>query len=72
MEPGPPLEAGWHRTRSIDVDVVLAGRLGLDLAGGDSVELGPGDAVVQRGTDHRWRVIGDEPVQFVAVMLALS
>ncbi len=72
MEPGPPLEAGWHRTRSIDVDVVLAGRLGLDLAGGDSVELGPGDAVVQRGTDHRWRVIGDEPVQFAAVMLALS
>lgn len=72
MQPGPPLDAGWHRTRSIDVDVVLAGRLGLDLADGASVELGPGDAVVQRGTDHRWRVIGDDPVQFAAVMLALS
>jgi quercetin dioxygenase-like cupin family protein len=72
LQPGRPSDAGWHRTRSIDLDVVLSGRLGLDLANGDSVDLWPGDAVVQRGTNHRWRVIGDDPVQFAAVMLALS
>jgi quercetin dioxygenase-like cupin family protein len=72
LQPGPPLEAGWHQTATIDVDIVLTGRLGLDLPNDVSVELGPGDVVVQRGTNHRWRVIGDEPVRFAAVMFALS
>ena len=27
------------------------------------VVLGPGEAVVQRGTHHRWRPVGDEPVE---------
>jgi len=33
------------------------------------VVLGPGDCVVQRGTMHRWRPVGDGPVRYVAVML---
>jgi len=72
MPPGPRSDAGWHQTPTVDVDVVLSGRLGLDLPGGVTVELGPGDAVLQRGTDHRWFVIGDEPVRFVAVMLGTA
>jgi len=72
MPPGPKSDAGWHQTPTIDLDVVLSGRLGLDLPGGVTVELGPGDAVLQRGTDHRWFVIGDEPVRFVAVMLGTA
>lgn len=70
--PAPPSDAGWHATPTVDVDVVLSGRLGLDLPDGVSVELGPGDTVVQRGTDHRWYVIGDAPVRFAAVMFALA
>jgi quercetin dioxygenase-like cupin family protein len=72
LPPGPPSEAGWHATDTIDIDVVLAGRLGLELPGGVTVELGPGDSVVQRGTDHRWWAIGDEPVRWAAVMFALT
>ena len=72
LQPGPPMEAGWHQTRTIDLDLLLSGRLGLDLPDGVSVELGPGDFVVQRGTDHRWRVIGDEPARFATVMFALA
>lgn len=72
MPPGPPTEAGWHATPTIDIDVVLSGRLGLELPGGVTVELGPGDAVVQRGTNHRWWAIGDEPVRWAAVMWALA
>ena len=64
-------DEGWHRTATIDVDLILTGRLGLELPGGDRVELGPGDVVVQRGTDHRWLPIGDEPVRMAAVMLAV-
>ena len=72
LAPGGPTEAGWHATPTIDVDVVLSGRLGLELRGGVTAELEPGDAVIQRGTDHRWWAIGDEPVRFAAVMFALA
>lgn len=72
LPPGGPTEAGWHATPTIDIDVVLSGRLGLELPGGVTAELGPGESVVQRGTEHRWWAVGDEPVRWAAVMFALS
>ena len=66
-----PGEAGWHTTATIDVDIVLSGKLELSLPDVESVVLGPGEAVVQRGTHHRWRPVGDEPVVWAALMLAL-
>jgi quercetin dioxygenase-like cupin family protein len=72
LPPGGPTEAGWHATPTIDIDVVISGRLGLELPGGVTVELDPGDAVVQRGTNHRWWAVGDEPVRWAAVMFALA
>lgn len=67
-----PGDAGWHTTATIDVDVVLSGRLELSLPDQPPVVLGPGQAVVQRGTHHRWRPVGDEPVEWAALMLALA
>jgi quercetin dioxygenase-like cupin family protein len=43
-----------HRTESVDYGVVLAGTLTLILDGGATVDVHPGDLVVQRGTDHAW------------------
>ena len=65
-----PTDAGWHTTKTIDIDVVLQGRVALELPG-SRVELGPGDAVVQRGTNHRGTSIGDEPMRMCAVMFAV-
>ena len=65
-------EAGWHTTATIDVDVVLSGRLELSLPDTAPVVLGPGEAVVQRGTHHKWRPVGEEPVEWVALMLAVG
>jgi hypothetical protein len=65
-------EAGWHQTATIDVDVILAGRVALELPGGIRAELGAGDVVVQRGTDHRWVVLGGEPLQMATVMVAFA
>jgi quercetin dioxygenase-like cupin family protein len=70
-------DAGWHTTATIDVDVVLSGQLELSLPTSSSfpgppVVLGPGEAVVQRGTHHKWRPVGDEPVEWVALMLAVG
>ncbi|HZP28316.1 MAG TPA: cupin domain-containing protein, partial [Acidimicrobiia bacterium] len=72
MPPGhDPGDAGWHTTATIDLDLVLSGRLELGLPGTQPVVVGPGDTVVQRATNHRWRTVGDEPVRFVALMIAL-
>ena len=67
-----PGEAGWHTTATIDVDIVLSGRLELSLPDRPPVVLGPGEAVVQRGTHHKWRPVGDEPVESGRLMLAVG
>lgn len=59
---------GMHRTDTIDLVQILDGHIELELDD-DKVALGPGDCVVQRGTWHRWRVLGDQPCTFAAVML---
>ena len=60
---------GMHRTDSIDLMLVVDGRIELEVDDGTR-ELGPGDCVVQRGTMHRWRVIGDGPCTYLTAMLA--
>lgn len=71
MPPGPPTDGGWHTTPTIDIDLILSGRVAMELDGDITVELGPGDSVVQRGTNHRWWVVGDEPASWAAIMWAL-
>jgi hypothetical protein len=66
-----PGQAGWHTTATIDVDVVLSGQLELSLPDTPPVVVGPGEAVVQRGTNHSWKPVGDDAVQFVSLMLAV-
>ena len=65
-------DAGWHTSDTIDVDVMISGRLQLELPDVEAVVLGPGDAVVQRGTHHKWTPVGDEPVRYVVVMIAVQ
>jgi mannose-6-phosphate isomerase-like protein (cupin superfamily) len=71
LGPGDMGDAAWHTTTTIDIDVILAGRVGLDLPDVEPVELGRGDVVIQRGTHHRWRVLGDEPLRMATVMVAV-
>jgi mannose-6-phosphate isomerase-like protein (cupin superfamily) len=42
-----------HRTESIDYGIVLEGQIHLILDR-EEVEVGPGDIVIQRGTNHAW------------------
>jgi quercetin dioxygenase-like cupin family protein len=69
LTPAPPSEEGWHFTPTIDVDVVLRGRVLLELPDGVQTELGPGDVVIQRGTNHRWTALGDEQFAMATVMI---
>jgi mannose-6-phosphate isomerase-like protein (cupin superfamily) len=61
-------QAGRHRTATVDLVVVLAGRVRLDLDDA-AVELTPGDAVVQDGTRHAWRNPYDEPCTLAIVLI---
>lgn len=69
LTPAPPIEQGWHVTPTVDIDVVLRGRVLLELPDGIHTELGPGDVVIQRGTNHRWTAIGDEQFAMASVMI---
>ena len=68
----PELEAdapGMHTTDTIDFEYVISGRVVLELDDGATVELGPGDTVVQNGTRHAWRNPFDEPCRMVVFLL---
>lgn len=65
-------EANWHSTATIDVDVIVSGRVELHLPDRQVRVLGPGDVVVQRGTLHRWQPIGDSPLRMATLMVAVG
>jgi len=60
---------GMHRTDSTDFGVLLSGNIVVELDDGAEVLLSPGDVVVQNGTRHRWRVVGDLPATMAAFMI---
>lgn len=62
---------GFHRTDTIDYVFVLDGPVELELDDG-SVQLQPGDCVVQRETNHAWRNRNDHPVRLLVVMVGTA
>jgi quercetin dioxygenase-like cupin family protein len=68
-EMAPGGESPMHRTESVDVGVVLEGETWLLLDDGSETRVGPGDAVVQRGTNHAWANRSDKPVRMMFVLI---
>jgi quercetin dioxygenase-like cupin family protein len=64
-----PALPGWHRSETLDLMVIIEGDLILGLDDGE-YPLGAGAAVIQRGTMHRWRVVGEQPCTFLSVLIA--
>jgi mannose-6-phosphate isomerase-like protein (cupin superfamily) len=62
-----PDNPGFHRSATLDFEYVIEGTLTLELDDGVEVDLGPGDALIQNGTRHRWSNRGDTPVRYIAV-----
>lgn len=69
MEPDNP---GMHTTVTIDFEYVISGRVVLELDDGATVELGPGDTVVQNGTRHAWRNPFAEPATLLVVLVGAT
>src|SRR6185436_14731336 len=68
-EMAPGAESPMHRTETLDVGVVLEGETWLLLDDGSETRVGPGDAVVQRGTNHAWANRSDRPVRMLFVLV---
>jgi mannose-6-phosphate isomerase-like protein (cupin superfamily) len=60
---------GMHRTDSTDFGVLLSGNIVVELDDGAELMLSPGDVLVQNGTRHRWRVVGDVPATMAAFII---
>src|SRR3954462_3562718 len=68
-EMAPGAASPMHRTETVDVGVVLEGETWLLLDDGSETRVGPGDAVVQRGTNHAWANRSDRPVRMLFVLI---
>lgn len=61
----------WHRTETVDMNVLLGGELILMLDKGETT-LQPGDVVIQRNTNHAWKNPSDAPAYWVAVLVPIG
>ena len=64
-----PDDPEMHTTDTIDYVIILGGAAELELDDGRKELVQQGDCVVQRGTKHAWRVVGDEPLVLAATMI---
>lgn len=65
-------EEGWHETDTTDFIYLISGQIALELEDGTEKVVSAGDVVVENGTNHRWRVIGDEPAHSVAFLVGAN
>ena len=58
-----------HKTDSLDVIILIKGKVDLLLDDGGPAALKPGDVVIQRATNHAWVNHGPETALLVAVLI---
>ncbi|WP_233868112.1 cupin domain-containing protein [Paraburkholderia adhaesiva] len=61
--------SGFHRTSTVDYDVILSGELWLELDDGEVRRLKAGDIVIQNGTRHAWRNRSEQPAVMLSVLI---
>ena len=71
VRPDNTRHPGMHRTETLDFIIIIEGQVQLILDDEDRL-LGPGDVVVQRGTNHGWSCVGDTPALLVAILIDKS
>jgi mannose-6-phosphate isomerase-like protein (cupin superfamily) len=63
---------GMHATATVDMGVVLAGTVVLEVDGDEPVTLAAGDSFVQQGTRHRWQNAGAEPAVLSVAVIGVA
>ena len=59
---------GYHKTRTLDYAIVLEGKIVAMMEEGET-EMGPGDVLIQRGTNHAWSNRSDKPCKMAFVLI---
>ncbi|GJL92214.1 MAG: cupin [Hyphococcus sp.] len=63
---------GMHKTNSLDVIILVKGKVDMLLDDGEAEALKPGDVIIQRATNHAWVNHGPETALLVAVLIHSS
>ncbi|WNI21428.1 MULTISPECIES: hypothetical protein [unclassified Streptomyces] len=69
MRAGNHTEPSMHATDTLDYDVILSGKVDLELGSGEVRTLGPGTCVILGGVAHAWKNHYDEPCILAAAMI---
>lgn len=64
-----PDGSGKHKTMTVDYDIILEGELWMELDDGELTHLKAGDVVIQNGTRHAWRNLGDKPARMASILI---
>jgi quercetin dioxygenase-like cupin family protein len=64
----PGAASPMHRTETVDYGVILEGEIVLILDDSETT-LGPGDVVIQRGTDHKWENRSDGTTRIAFILI---
>lgn len=58
-----------HKTKSMDVIILIKGEVDLLLDNGEAKNLKPGDVVIQQATNHAWVNTGTQTALLVAILV---
>ncbi|WP_063129696.1 cupin domain-containing protein [Nocardia fusca] len=65
-------DPNMHASDTIDYEVVISGKVDLELPGGKVRTLGPGDLLVMGGVPHAWKNPYDEDCVYIVVTIGYN
>lgn len=65
-------DPAMHASDTIDYEVVISGKVDLELPGGKKRTLGPGDLLVMGGVPHAWKNPYDEDCVYIVVTIGFN
>lgn len=72
MEVGQDGDPSMHSSATIDYEVVISGKVDVELPGGQVRTLEPGDLLVMAGVPHAWRNPYDEDCVYIVVTIGYN
>jgi hypothetical protein len=59
-----------HRTNTIDYEMIISGKIDVELPGGKVTTLRPGDFIIMGGSAHAWKNVYEEPCRYLAIVVS--
>jgi hypothetical protein len=72
LEKGEHDDPDMHRTDTIDYEMIISGKIDVELPGGIVTTLHSGDLIIMGGSAHAWKNVYDEPCRYLAVIVSAA